>query len=257
MEQPKSADGEKESMEKPRPSTLPIAGEEFQQRFAVAQLAVRLCELEVSKSKIPLQKENADPKKFLKNAWELIESAREHVSRPQTEPEYLVKAGGSKEALKTVIRRRLLIPFCKLCDPDRPKGGTELIHGISWKVYISNLGFDKLFRDYWSTIGQRWSRRGRHRDKEIGTVEDFDTNGKPIRIDFYSPAERKEMAERARDPSGWEKYGQSLLGIWKRDGVRVRDFLALAEFRRKLQGKRAANLLNKPNRKRRAHQAQH
>ena len=41
-----SANNQNESTKKPWPSVLKIAGENFQQSFAVAQLAVKLCHLD-------------------------------------------------------------------------------------------------------------------------------------------------------------------------------------------------------------------
>jgi hypothetical protein len=76
------------------PSVLQIASsDEFQQSFAVAQLAVKLCELKKAATKVPLEKDNLDPKKFLAQAWKLIQSAHEHVLRPQTGVEYMAAHG--------------------------------------------------------------------------------------------------------------------------------------------------------------------
>ena len=67
-----SADGQNESTEMPWPRVLRIASsDEFEQSFAVAQLAVKLCDLKIAKSKIPVEKQNLDPKKCLAEAWEL------------------------------------------------------------------------------------------------------------------------------------------------------------------------------------------
>lgn len=69
------------------PTVLKIQnGEEFRQSLALAELAVRLCELKISKTKTaPTEKENLDPEKFLDKAWRLVQKAREHVSREQTD----------------------------------------------------------------------------------------------------------------------------------------------------------------------------
>jgi hypothetical protein len=72
------------------PRVLKMSGDEFQQSFAVAQLAVNLYELKQATSK-----DSLDPKTFLVEAWELIQSAREHVSRPQTSGESLKAHGES------------------------------------------------------------------------------------------------------------------------------------------------------------------
>jgi hypothetical protein len=149
---PASADGQNESAEKPWPSVLEIASsDEFQQSFAVAQLAVKLCEMEkVAPAALML-----NPDEYLGKAWELIKKAREHVTRSQTGTEYLVGHGGSDEAAEKVIGRRLQesrVPFRKLCDEDRNQGDSEPIHGMEWKVYMSERGFDGLFRAYWTAI---------------------------------------------------------------------------------------------------------
>jgi hypothetical protein len=74
------------------PSVLRIAPGKFPQRSAVAQLAAKLWEIEMVKPKSslsPLEKEKLRPKDFLKEAWDLITSAREYVVRPQTTVEYI------------------------------------------------------------------------------------------------------------------------------------------------------------------------
>ena len=76
-------------------SVLQMGRDEFEQSLAVAQLAVKLCDLKTANSKVPLEKENPDPEKYLADAWKLIQSAREHVSRAQTDAEYLAAHGGS------------------------------------------------------------------------------------------------------------------------------------------------------------------
>jgi hypothetical protein len=127
---PAPADGQNESTEMPWPRVLRIASsDEFQQGFAIAQLAVKLCKLRVAQSTIPLEKTNLDPKKFLAEAWELIQAAREHVLRAQTDEEYLVAHGGSHEAAENVVGRVLSasrVRFEELCNPKRNKGDTEL-----------------------------------------------------------------------------------------------------------------------------------
>ena len=110
-----SADGQNESTEPPWPSVLRIAGDEFQQSFALAQLAVKLCELKKAELKDkPLERENAVPEKFLEEAWKLIQRAREHVLRPQTTAEYLAATGGTAEAREKVIAHKLWPRFSRL-----------------------------------------------------------------------------------------------------------------------------------------------
>ena len=45
------------------------------------------------------------PEEFLAEAWKLIQSAREHVLRPQTHAEYLAAHRGSDEAAENVVGR--------------------------------------------------------------------------------------------------------------------------------------------------------
>ena len=98
-----SADGQNEPTENPWPSVLQIASsDEFEQSFAVAQLALKLWENKMARlNSKPLEKENVKdkgPAEFLAAAWELIESAGRQVLRPQTSAEYLAEHGGGDEA---------------------------------------------------------------------------------------------------------------------------------------------------------------
>jgi hypothetical protein len=191
-----SGDSQNESRETPQcPRVLRIAEDEFQQSVAVAQLAVKLCQLkkaelqklwdaedkryhhsiqaavtENEKNKVMTEREEQmkgritqfDPTGFLKEASELIHRAREQVLRPQTAAEYLAEQGGSREALGHAVRRRLrqsYVPFNKLCDENRNKGDTETIDGIWWRVYHSERGFNDLFWDYWRDTGEMWKFR--------------------------------------------------------------------------------------------------
>jgi hypothetical protein len=221
---PASADGQNESTEKPWPSGLEIASsDEFQQSFAVAQLAVKLCELEKAELKDkPLEKANASPEKFLEEAWKLIQSAREHVSRPQSNAEYLEAHNGSHEAAENVVGRILSasrVRFENLCNSEKNKGDTEIIKlpdaetgktiKVEWRVYRGKGGeraFDNLFWAYWCA------------------------NSIPA---WHWWAVRM--------------YGEKLLASWKRDGVPPNDFLALARFRTE-RDNRAENLKEKPKR---------
>lgn len=222
------------------PTVLRMPGDEFQQSFAVAQLAVKLCELKMANSKTPLEKENANPKSFLDEAYELIASGLKRVVRPQTPVEYMVERGDSREALATVLDRKAresMIPFEKLCNPRSNEVYSEPIPGIEWKVYRSKHGFDDLFWKYWRDNGEKWKSG----DQEIGTMQEPDTQGKRRRIDFFSETERKELATLARDTDAWKRRGKALLDSWKQNGVPPVDFSALANFRRE-HDNRAANL---------------
>ena len=215
---PTSADGQNKSTETQWPSVLKIASaDEFRQSFAVAQLAVKLWQLKIAQSKIPLEKENLDPENFLDEAWKLIKSARDRVLREQTDAEYLATQGGSHEAAEAVVGRitRSRISFNRLCNskPNQDTSKSIEIHGadgkinVDWKLYTTERAFDNLFWDYWNAI-----------------------------------SEIKDEGER-------KQYGQSLLTSWKRDGVPPNDFLALARFRRE-RDDRAENLKKKPKSKR-------
>ena len=212
------------------PRVPKIASDEFQQSVAVAELAVRLCELKKAATKVPLEKDNLDPQKFLTQAWELIESARERVLRLQTNAGYLAAHGGSHEAAENVVGRTLSaarVPFENLCNPGRRnKGDTETMKlpdaetgkliEVEWRVYRSERAFDNLFLAYWWKCREQW--------------KNTDQKNLP-----------EELAALARDEECWKKHGESLLNSWKTNGLPPNDFLALARFRRE-RDKRAANL---------------
>jgi hypothetical protein len=183
------------------PTVLRIAkGDEFQQSFAVAQLAVKLCEIKMANSKAPLEKENLDPKNFLKEAWNLIESAREHVARPQTEIEYLVEQGGGSDALATVFERESraeLIPFKKLCDPERKPGDVEPIGDISWPVYRSKKRFEEMFSRYANSQSKKWrATEGRDLERWIKGKAAPDKFPPLTEVGYGTIEKRKEVAER-------------------------------------------------------------
>jgi hypothetical protein len=219
---PTSANSEKESTETPWPSVLRITSEEFQQSVALAQLAVKLCELERANPTVKQDdRPNLRPEKFLDDAWKLIEKARERVLRSETNEEYLARHDGSLEAGEAVVGRILQdvrIPFEKLCNPERNEGDSEPIRisypdtgryeEIHWKVLISEKGFEKLFSRYWDATG---------------------VIPRPTRGLLYMRATIRQ------------EYGAKLLASWKRDGVPVADLLALARFRRE-GDKRTLNL---------------
>ena len=101
-----SADSQNESTESPWPRVPRITSEEFQQSVAVAQLAVKLCELERANPTVKQDdKPNLRPEKFLDDSWKLIEKAREHVLRSESCEEYLARHAGSLEAGEAVVRR--------------------------------------------------------------------------------------------------------------------------------------------------------
>jgi hypothetical protein len=148
-----------------------------------------------------------DPKGFVDGAWQLIEKAREHVLREQSNAEYLAAHAGSHEAAEKYVERvsqRSRVAFKELCDPERNKGDTELIYGMHWKVFTTARGFDDLFWAYWCAIGEKWKAG----DQEIGTVVEYDTNGNRRRLNFYSEDERKQLAILASDKVKWEQRGQ-------------------------------------------------
>jgi hypothetical protein len=177
--------------------------------------------------------EKADPKDFLADAWELIESAREHVMRPQTDLEYLIEQGSPRDALAAIFGRRdreRMILFARLCDPNRNKGDTEMIKlpdaesektiEVEWKVYCSERGFDDLFLAYWRDLGEQWTEwmKG-EKPRALWMKKDA--------VTFWKLAHNKE-----KYPGGfkqlWKERGQSVLASWKRDGVPRGHFLALA-----------------------------
>ena len=246
---PTSADSQDASSgTMPLPSVLSITGDEFRQSYAVAQLAVKLCELKRAKAE-HFEKQNLEPKNFLSDAWQLIEDARKHVLREQTAAEYLRQQGGSEEALRNVVRRTMdarYIPFEKLCDPERNKGDTGTIAGIPWKVFLSERGFDKLFWDYSRDIGEK--------------LKEAASRGGPLKLTVqgegvvWPQAEVKERAKLARDTVAWKKQVQQRLKSWKQAGGWLGDFLALADFRRE-RDNRAANLTRRKRKRKAAQRA--
>jgi len=258
----------------PRPRMRKIASDaEFQSCVAVANLAVELCALkkaelqkqwdaedksyhqsvnvaltDADKERLSKERENyisrrmktLEPKGFLSEAWRLIEAAREHVSPP---------VGMSQAQAELWLNEKLLVPFKKLCDPKRKKGDSETICGEHWKVYRSSekkgkqaqraaeRAFDNLFWAYWHEIGEKW--RDPIQAEEQGKLR-FDGNS----VQMFSNEERKLLGKRARDKRAWKELGKKKLASWKRDGLPLADFLAIARFRRE-RDKRAENLPKK------------
>jgi hypothetical protein len=150
--------------------------------------------------------------------------------RSQTDVEQFLTTGGDDQALKKMFGdklRKALIPFQKLCNHERKKGDTEMIHGVKWKVYRSEQGFNDLFWAWWWSTGEKWKRG----DQEIGTVQELDAQGMPRRVDYFGESEREEFAKFAHDTDAWKQHGEQLLESWKKDGVPPSNFLALACFR--------------------------
>jgi hypothetical protein len=232
-------DNQNGSTETHWPSVLKMAGEEFQQSFAVAQLAVKLCEIE----KVAVAALMLNPDQYLEKAWKLIQCAREHVLRAQSDAEYLAAHGGSPEAAETVVSRILQNPrvsFEELCDSKRNKGDTEVIYGVEWKVYCSERGFDNLFWAYWNDYGEQWTEWWKgEKPRAPWMKRDAVTFSKLAHNKGKYPGGFKQL---------WKERGQSVLASWKKDGVPANTFLALVRFRRE-GDKRAANLKTKSKRK--------
>jgi hypothetical protein len=296
---PTSGDEENESRETQWPSVPKIASaDEFWQSVAVAELAVKLCELqkrelqnkwdaedkkyardmqtavkeaekqrvnEERKKQVESRIATLDPEHFVARASQLIEKAREHVLRPQTDVEYLLENNGTEEAVARVIGRRhrsSRIPFEQLCNANCNKGDTGTIRVdtlspegkkdaicMDWKVYKTEKGFDDLFWRYWHDIAEKW-KNPKHAEEQ-GKLR-FDGNS----VQMYSKEERHHLAKLACDTDAWKESGKQLLADWKRNGVPPNDFLALAKFRRE-RDKRSANLKRSSKRKRRLQAVKH
>lgn len=247
------------------PQILQIGGDELQQSFAVATLAVQLCGLQCEQlSKLWAEDEthkrallkathvpdeqarvwnqrekqlrarvkSLDPTAFLPAAWRLIREAREQVMRPQTNVEYLAERGDTYGALTDVIgriRSEARIPFRKLCDPERNAGDTEEIHGFRWRVYRGKEAlrhFEKLFWSYWQVVGSNWQAYS----KGMAGAEGF-TSLAAIRS-LYGENEIQELARLAGDAEQWQAKGSTLLFEWQEGGILPVDFVAIARFRR-------------------------
>src|SRR5262245_2671027 len=233
-----------------------IAGAEFEQSVAVAQLALKLWEDKIARlNSKPLEKENVKdkgPKEFLGEAWELIQGAREHVLREQTNAEYFAEHCGSHEAAEKVVGRILsasLVPFKKLCNPNRNKGNSERIRGVIWKVFTTKRGFDDLFCAYWDDIGEKWRNPTTRKDHGMLKTDAIKPDGTPQRVQMHSEDERQALAALAGNENKWKESGQQVLASWKRYGVPPNDFIALAKFRSERDKKRVWNLEKRVKRK--------
>jgi hypothetical protein len=248
---PASADGQNESTEKPLPDVLQIASsDEFEQSFAVAQLAVKLCELEIARRQTSLQKD---------------------------------------EAMEKVVGRKLqesYVPFKELCDPEH-KGDSKPIQlfdaesgrriKVHWKVYTTERAFEDLFWAYWRDIPKQWKKEfssdpdrydKRRIEAELADVcsqiktrEDAlhgaNADERRLRRELHVLGEkrmdleqRKHLVDPVNDDHAWEKRGQSVLDSWKKNGVSPNTFLALARCRKARGQPRAANLIKTPKPKR-------
>jgi hypothetical protein len=179
----------------------------------------------------------------------------------------LTTPAGSHEAAENVVGRILqksLIPFKKLCNPEH-KGDSKPIElfdaetgktiEVKWKVCCSERAFDNLFLAYWRGIREQWKKEfsldrerydklrieaeladvcsqirsrenalhGPGRDERKLKNELRDLGEKRMDLE-----QRKSLVDRVNDDKAWEKYGQSVLASWKRDGVPPNTFLALA-----------------------------
>ncbi len=105
----KPTDSQNESGEAPASRVPKLPGEEFHQSIAVAQLAVKLCELKKIELKWPSERAAARPEKFLEEAWRLIRRASEHVLRPATVMEIMTAGRWTAEALEKAIGAKLRI----------------------------------------------------------------------------------------------------------------------------------------------------
>jgi hypothetical protein len=145
--------------------------------------------------------------------------------------------GGSHEAAENVVKRILSasrVPFEKLCDPEyHNKEDSVTVHGLTWKLYRSEAGFNDLFQAYWRYIGEQWKQWKDGKKPPAPCTE----------------SECAALATVSRDEDAWKKRGQSVLDSWKRDGVPPNNFLALARFRKE-RDNRAENLKPKPKRRR-------
>ena len=143
--------------------------------------------------------------------------------RSQTDVEQSLAAGADHQAGEKSVAdklRKALIPFQKLCNPERKKGYTEMICGVKWTVCRSERGFDDLFWAYWRDLGEQWAEWMKGEKPRTPWM-------KREAVTFWKLAHNKE-----KFPGGfnqlWKERGQSLLASWKIDGVPPNHFLALA-----------------------------
>ena len=206
---PGSADGENEGEALRRSGVPELGQEEFAQSLAVAQLAVKLCELAIGNPINQSNKAELTAEKFVADARALIKKAREHVSVP------LPGMGWSGDEAQDFVAGVLAesrVTFVRLCDCGRNKGDRELIVlrdavtgetiEVDWLMYRGAGGeraFDTMFRSYW------------------------------------------EATSRIEDEGEMEECGRRVLASWKKDGVPGNTFLRFARFRREADD-RSANL---------------
>ena len=145
--------------------------------------------------------------------------------RSQSNAEYLTEHQGSAQATENVIGRILSpsrVPFKKLCDPKRNRGDSETVHGVIWKVFTTERGFDDLFWTYWTDIGEQWRQWMKGEKPRTRWM-------KRDAVTFWKLAYNKE-----KYPGGfeqlWKERGQSMLDSWKRDGVPANDFSPFRSF---------------------------
>ena len=117
--------------------------------------------------------------------------------------------GGSDEAAENVLRRDLgasRVPFQRLCDPKRNKGDSETVHGVIWKVFTTERGFDDLFWAYWTDMGEKW--KDPVQAEEHGKLR-FDGHS----VQMYSEEERQQLAKLACNADAWKQRGKRLLAL--------------------------------------------
>jgi hypothetical protein len=143
--------------------------------------------------------------------------------RSQTDVEQSLAAGADHQAMEKWVadkRSKALVPFQKLCNPERKKGYTEMICGVKWTVVRSERRFDDLFWAYWRDLGEQWAECMKGEKPRTPWM-------KRDAVTFWKLAHDK-----GKYPGGfkqlWKERGQSVLASWKIDGVPPNHFLALA-----------------------------
>ena len=195
------------------------------------------------------------PVGYIPEAWKLLLEARAQATQPQSFEEFLKANLDDPDAMEKALDKRdrdRLIPFRKLCDPERNRGDSEPIDGIEWRVFAGKKGsaerdFKELFWRYWSHVGKRWQAWEKNPHESFVPIAYPDVPS--IRVLYWRPHSDNEIArtaEVARDAAEWRRRGLAVLSEWKQDGIRPSDFRSLAGFRKQEAAAKVGNLKGQP-----------
>jgi hypothetical protein len=184
-------------------NVLRMADEEFQQSCAVAQLAVKLCELKKAELKWPSERASARPEEFLEEAWNLIQRAREHVLRRATAAEIMIAGGQNDDAPKKAVHDALL--------PALTRAREKFANGVSGDSCEFEKGVELITKEKRPERAMRWFRE--FLKSRLGTeakandlIASFRSEGFDVRqldilqceFENWKPLEKSRLAKEAR-----------------------------------------------------------